>query len=65
MSTRPAGDRLNSANSLDEVIEAYKLGLDRSLIRESLVLSPDQRVRRLIAFLRTATELRRAVKNAR
>ncbi len=53
-----------SSNSLDAVIEVYKRDVDRSLLRETLVLTPDQRVRRLLAFLRVARELRRAMRDA-
>ena len=51
-------------NSIDAVIEAYKRDIDRTLLRESLALTPDQRVRRLIESLRVAEELRRAMKAA-
>ena len=51
-------------NSIDAVIEAYKRDIDRTLLRESLALTPDQRVRRLIESLRVAEELRRAMEAA-
>ena len=44
----------------DPVIEAYKQGVDRSLIRENLKLTPTQRVEKLIELQRFAEELRRA-----
>jgi hypothetical protein len=34
----------------DPVIEAYKRDVDRSLLRENLKLTPDERLRRLQAF---------------
>jgi hypothetical protein len=48
----------------DPVIEAYKKDVDRTLIRENLTLSPDERMRRLVGFLRFALELRRAGREA-
>ena len=44
----------------DPVIEAYKSGIDRSLVRENLKRTPDERMRALVALQRFATELRRA-----
>ena len=49
---------------MDAVVAAYKRDIDPTLVRESLALTPDQRVRRLIEFLRVAAELRRAMKAA-
>jgi hypothetical protein len=45
---------------MDRVIEAYKRDIDRSLLRENLRLSPDERLRKLVAFVRLAEELKRA-----
>jgi len=44
----------------DAVIEAYKKDVDRTLLRENLRLSPDERVRNLMRLQRSAEELRRA-----
>lgn len=44
----------------DPVIEAYKAGIDRTLLRENLKLTVEQRFERLIALQRFAEELRRA-----
>jgi len=44
----------------DPVIEAYKKDTDRTLIRENLKRSVDERFRRLMALQRFAEELRRA-----
>jgi hypothetical protein len=41
----------------DPVIEVYKRDVDRTLIREQLRRTIDERVRRMIAALRLATEL--------
>jgi hypothetical protein len=46
----------------DPVIEAYKKDVDRTLIRENLKRTPDERLRRLEAFVRDMAELRAAVK---
>jgi hypothetical protein len=44
----------------DPVIEAYKAGLDRTLLRESLRRTPEERLRALMELQRFAAELRRA-----
>jgi transcriptional regulator with XRE-family HTH domain len=44
----------------DATIEAYKADIDRTLLRENLKKTPEQRVRALQAHLRLATEARRA-----
>ena len=44
----------------DPVIEAYKAGVDRTLIRERLARTPAQRAEDLVALARFAEELRRA-----
>jgi hypothetical protein len=44
----------------DPVIEAYKKDVDRTLIRENLKRSPDERMRALADLQRFAVELRRA-----
>jgi hypothetical protein len=44
----------------DPVIEEYKRGVDRTLLREHLKLTPQQRLERLVAFMRGLDELRRA-----
>ena len=44
----------------DAVIEAYKKDVDRTLLRENLRLTPDERVRNLIRLQRAAAEMRRA-----
>ena len=45
----------------DPVIEAYKKDVDRTLIRENLKRTPDERLRRLEAFVRDLADLRAAV----
>jgi hypothetical protein len=49
----------------DPVIEAYKKGIDRTLLRENLKLTPEQRLLKLIELQRFAEELRRAGKEMR
>jgi len=44
----------------DPVIEAYKAGVDRTLFREMLKLSPDERLRRIEELGRFQEELRKA-----
>ena len=44
----------------DPVIEAYKAHVDRSLIREQLRRTIDERVRNMVASLRFAESLRHA-----
>jgi hypothetical protein len=46
----------------DPVIEAYKQDVDRTLIRENLKLTPDQRLQKMISVLRFAEEVRRSRK---
>jgi hypothetical protein len=47
------------------VIEAYKRDVDRTLLRENLKLTPDERIRKMVAALRLVKEVRRAGREAR
>ena len=49
----------------DPVIEAYKGGIDRTLLRENLKLTVEERFHKLMALQRFADELRRAGRGAR
>ena len=49
---------------MDPVIEAYKRDIDRTLLRENLKLSPEERIQKLAELQRFAEELRRAGKEA-
>ncbi len=49
----------------DPVIEFYKRDVDRTLLRENLKLTIDQRLDKLFALQQFAAELRRAGKAAR
>ena len=44
----------------DPVVDAYKPGIDRTLLIENLKRTPEERVRNLMALQRFAEELRRA-----
>jgi len=48
----------------DPVVEFFKLHVDRTLLRENLKLTPQERLSKLIAFLRFAEELRAAGRRA-
>lgn len=52
----------NDASGLqpDPVIEAYKRDIDRTLLRENLKLTVEQRFLKLCELQRLATELRKA-----
>lgn len=49
----------------DPVIEAYKRHIDRTLIRENLKLTVQERFEKLMALQQFAEELRRAGRAAR
>ena len=49
----------------DPVIEAYKAGVDRSLLRQNLRRSVAERVHNLVALQRLAAEAARAGRRAR
>ena len=50
---------------LNPVIEAYKNDVDRTLIRENLKLTHEERVLQLIALQKIAMELKKAGKAVR
>jgi hypothetical protein len=49
---------------IDSVIEDYKKDIDRTLLRENLRLTVEERFRKLMAMQRFAEELRRAGRRA-
>jgi transcriptional regulator with XRE-family HTH domain len=53
------------APARDAVVDAYKAGIDRSLLRENLSKSVDRRLRDMESFRESAAELRSAVKRAK
>ena len=62
-------DRQRDAGDLvfepDPVIEAYKKDVDRTLLRENLKLTPQQRLEKLVAFMRSLDQLREAASTRR
>lgn len=48
----------------DPVIEVYKRDIDRTLLRENLKLTPEQRFEELMELQRFAEEMRRAGRQA-
>jgi hypothetical protein len=46
--------------SRDPVIEHYKKDVDRTLLREHLKLTPQQRLEKLVSFIRSLETLREA-----
>lgn len=55
----------DAVRSLDPVIEAYKKDVDRTLIRENLKKSHEERLLALEAMLEFVSEVRRAGKALR
>jgi hypothetical protein len=55
-----SGQLLELSLDADPVLEAYKKGVDRTLIRENLKLTVDQRVRKMLSALRLVEEIRRS-----
>ena len=49
----------------DPVVEAYKVNVDRTLLRENLRLTIQQRFENLMQLQRFASELRKAGQSAR
>jgi hypothetical protein len=58
-------DQANSRIQPDPVIEAYKKHIDRTLIRENLRLTVDERFQQLMELQRFAEELQDAGRKAR
>ncbi|MFN3650222.1 MAG: hypothetical protein ACK47B_11640 [Armatimonadota bacterium] len=50
---------------VDPVVEYYKQGVDRTLLRENLKLTPTERLQKLQALQEWAEELRRAGRRLR
>ena len=59
-----AGERRQGLGP-DPVIEAYKKDVDRSLLRENLKLTPDERLRKLAQFMRSLSEVHAAATSKR
>ena len=58
-------NQVEALKDLDPVIEAYKKGVDVTLIRENLRLTVDQRFQQLMQLQQFAEDLRRAGRKAR
>ena len=52
-------------SSMDDVIDLYKKDVDRTLLRENLRLSVEQRFERFLALMKFLDELRAAGKASR
>jgi hypothetical protein len=57
--------QLAATDYLDPVIEAYKKDVDRTLLRENLKLSVDERFQKFERFMEYLAELREAGRRAR
>jgi hypothetical protein len=51
-------------SSIDDIIELYKKDVDRTLLRDALKLTPDQRVRKLAELVRFTEAFREAGRKA-
>ena len=60
MNDAPDSQSSRVRSSVDDVIDLYKRDIDRTLLRENLNLTPEERVRKLIAFIRFVEEARKA-----
>jgi hypothetical protein len=49
----------------DPVIEAYKKDVDRTILRENLKLSPQERSEKFLSFMRSVGQLREAAEQSR
>ena len=58
MYTSGMGSRKDYDLPADPVIEYYKKDVDRTLLREHLKLTPQQRLEKLVAFMRSLDALR-------
>ena len=57
--------KLAPADYRDPVIEAYKKDVDRTLLRENLKLTVEERIRKAISFHEAVEELREAGRRLR
>lgn len=64
-SERRRGDTTGETPFVDPVVEAYKAGIDRTLLARNLRLTPEERLRQLMKLQRFAEELQRAGQAAR
>ncbi len=57
-------ERASTTRALDPLIEAYKQHVDRTLLRENLKLTHEQRIAKLMAQQEFAATLRQAGRQA-
>jgi hypothetical protein len=55
-------DRPDTEFDPDPVIEFYKRDVDRTLLRANLRLTPQQRIEKLLSFMRSLERLREAAR---
>jgi hypothetical protein len=65
MYTRRMGADTRHRFEPDPVIEVYKRDVDRTLLREHLRLTPQQRIEKLMSFMRSLDRLRQATRKTR
>jgi hypothetical protein len=58
-------DALAPADAYDPVIEAYKKDVDRTLLRENLKLTPEQRFKKHASLMKFFYEMRKAGRSSR
>lgn len=70
-SERPgANAEMNEADDFDPlffdpVVEAYKKHVDRTILRENLKLSPQERSEKFLSFMKSVWQLREAAERSR
>jgi hypothetical protein len=57
--------RLAPAEASDPLIEAFKKDVDRSILRENLKLSPQERSEKSLSFMQSVWELREIARRER
>jgi hypothetical protein len=65
MGDEPMQNSDSKRNSMDDVINAYKQDIDRTLLRENLKLTVQERFEKFERFMRDVAELQRAGRQAR
>ena len=65
MYTRNMGEIKLDEIARDPVIELYKKDVDRTLLRENLRLTPQQRIEKLVSFMRSLERLRDGARRPR
>jgi hypothetical protein len=56
---------MDSVAANNDSVRDFMLDVDRTLLRENLKLTPEQRLEKFSSFMRFLAELRRAGENAR